>query len=119
MSESEVRNYYKVVSLYPEAWPEDHNDHADSSGDEGLVPEPRKPTRVTSRSRFSALEAKRTSVPGAERTKDGLENLVQRDEPDPLGSRDSVITALRRKGISVDTDNKLRMHTAILGMIAN
>jgi exocyst complex component 2 len=113
MSEGEVQNYYKLDSLYPEAWP-DHNDPEESSEDESLVPEPQR-ARITSRSRFSALGSKRTSVPGAERTKDGFENLVQRDEPDPLGSNNSVITALKRKGVSIDADSKLSMKSGRCG----
>jgi exocyst complex component 2 len=100
-----ILNHYKIESLFPDEWPAS-KDADESSDDEGLLPAP-KPARVTSRSRYSVLEPKRSSVPGAERTKDGLENLVQRDEPDPLGSSSSVIQTLRRRGVNIDGDSKL------------
>jgi hypothetical protein len=77
-----ILNHYKIDTLFPAEWPAS-KDGEESSDDEGLLPAP-KPQRVISKSRYSVLEPKRSSVPGAERTKDGLENLVQRDEPDPL-----------------------------------
>lgn len=100
-----ILNHYKIDSLFPAEWPS-AKDAEDSSDDEGLLPPP-KPARVTSKSRYSVLEPKRSSVPGAERTKDGLENLVQRDEPDPLGNSTSVIQTLRRQGVNIDGDSKL------------
>jgi exocyst complex component 2 len=112
MTESDIRHYYKLDNLFPDEWPADNDSDQDSSEDESLVPEPRR-SRVASKSRFSALGSKRTSVPGAERTKDGFENLVQRDEVDPLGSTNSVITTLRRKGIPIEADSKLSMRPTL------
>lgn len=100
-------SHYKIESLFPDEWPSSR-DVEDSSEDEGLLPAP-KPQRVASRSRYSVLEPKRSSVPGAERTKEGIENLVQRDEPDPLGQSSSVIQTLRRQGVDIDADSKLSM----------
>lgn len=100
-------SHYKIESLFPDEWPSSR-DAEDSSEDEGLLPAP-KPQRVASRSRYSVLEPKRSSVPGAERTKEGIENLVQRDEPDPLGQSSSVIQTLRRQGVDIDADSKLSM----------
>ena len=113
MATNALLNHYKINDPFPETWPadqdaDDSNDDGDD-GDETLIPDP-KPRRRFSKSRYSVLEAKRTSVPGAERTKDGLENLVQKDEPDPLGrSPASVIQTLRRRGVPVDQDSRLRM----------
>jgi exocyst complex component 2 len=102
-----ILNHYKIDTLFPAEWPAS-KDGEESSDDEGLLPAP-KPQRVISKSRYSVLEPKRSSVPGAERTKDGLENLVQRDEPDPLGNSSSVIQTLRRQGVNIDGDSKLSM----------
>ena len=68
-----------------------------------------------SRSRFSALERgirSRTSVPGSQKVSDGVESLVQQDEPDPLGlvgggGSGSVVQVLRQKGLPVDEDVRL------------
>ena len=75
-----------------------------------------------SKSRYSALERgirSRTSVPGSQKIGDGVENLVQQDEPDPLGlvgalggsrgerERGSVVQVLRQKGVPVDEDVRL------------
>jgi|ERR1700712_5187833 exocyst complex component 2 len=107
-AESALLNHYKIDSLNPAAWPVE-KDLEDSSDEELAVPAP-KHGRKPSRSRYSVLESpRRTSVPGAERTKDGVENLVQKDEPDPLGSNSTVIQILRRQGLKFEDDSKMRM----------
>ena len=78
-----------------------------------------------SKSRYSALERgirSRTSVPGSQKIGDGVENLVQQDEPDPLGlvgssaggrgerERGSVVQVLRQKGVPVDEDVRLSQY---------
>lgn len=106
--EATLLNHYKISTLYPDAWPEE-KDRDDSSEDEPL---PVKKSNVRgSKSRYSVLErnaSNRASVPGAERNKDGVENLVQKDEPDPLGGPQSVISVLRQRGVPVEDNQKLR-----------
>ena len=78
-----------------------------------------------SKSRYSALERgirSRTSIPGSQKIGDGVENLVQQDEPDPLGlvgmsgvgrgerERGSVVQVLREKGVPVDEDVRLSQY---------
>ena len=46
------------------------------------------------RSRFSR------QIPGAERSKDGVETLVQKDEQDPLGMYPSVVQVLRARSLA-------------------
>jgi exocyst complex component 2 len=108
MAQNTLMSRYKIDNPYPTEWPA-AKDHEDSDEDEALLPNPRPVLRRTSKSRYSVLErnSRMTSVPGAERTKDGLENLVQRDEPDPLGRTTSVIQSLRRRAVEVDSDAKL------------
>ncbi|KAF2401738.1 exocyst complex component Sec5 [Trichodelitschia bisporula] len=105
MIESTLLNHYKIDTLFPAEWPAG-KDHDDSSEDE------QEPARITKRkSRFSVLDRNasyRSSIPGAERTKDGVENLVQKDEPDPLGGPQSVIQILRQRGLPIEEDSKLR-----------
>ena len=105
-----ILNHYNIAEPYPTEWPAEKD--SDVSEDE-------KPTRIAprlahrkSRSRYSALEPgrsdRRSLVPGSEKTRDGVENLVQRDEADPLGATDSVVRVLRQKGLPVDNDTRLR-----------
>lgn len=109
--EHTLLNHYNITNLYPTTWPSE-KDESDASGDE-------KPTITTaelahqrSKSRYSALARstsdRRSLVPGTERTGDGIENLVQKDEPDPLGGPDSVVRILRHRGLPVEEDQRLR-----------
>lgn len=101
-----VLNHYKIERLNLEEWPPE-KDEDDSDEDEPLSSDA-KVSRKISRSSYSVLErrSRRMSVLGAERTKDGRENLVQKDEADPLGGPGTVIQALKRQGIPVDADAK-------------
>lgn len=97
-------NHYKISTLYPSQWPE--NKDKDDSSDEEVIPGLNK---RKSKSRYSALSRNaRASVPGAERSKDGVENLVQNDEIDPLGGPQTVIQVLRQRGVPVEDDSRLR-----------
>ena len=101
----QLLNHYGINSNFPTKWPADK----DESGDE-LDVQPLEKTGLkkgySRKSRFSVLERggteKRPIVPGAETTQDGMENLVQKDEPDALGIQASVVNELRSKGINVD-----------------
>ena len=108
--ERTVLEHYQLSSPYPVEWPAE-KDLSDASDDE----EEAKPTRAgmrRSKSRYSALERvasdRKSLVPGSQKTGDGVENLVQRDEPDPLGSTDSVVRILRQLGLPVSDDTRLR-----------
>lgn len=107
--EHTILNHYNLTSPFPTAWPDDKND-SDVSEDE--QPASRKDGIRRSKSRYSALERtgsdRRSLVPGAQKSKDGQDNLVQKDEPDPLGTSSSVVRALRHKGLPVDEDTRLR-----------
>jgi exocyst complex component 2 len=105
--ETTLLNHYKLPSLDPSEWPAD-KDLEDSSDDEQP---PGGLQKRASKSRYSALNRNatlRSSVPGAERSKEGVENLVQKDEPDPLGGPQSVIQVLRQRGLPIEDDGKLR-----------
>ena len=106
--ETTLLNHYKLPSLDPTEWPDDKND--EDSSDEEVVKIGTQ--RQTSKARYSALNRNattRSSVPGAERSKDGKESYVQKDEPDPLGGQQSVIQVLRMRGLPIEDDGKLRM----------
>lgn len=109
--EPAVLNHYNIVTPYPTGWPTE-KDESDTSEDENLSNGVAKVGVRRSRSRYSALERngidRRSHVPGSEKTGDGVENLVQKDEADPLGGPNSVVRVLRQKGLAVEDDQRLR-----------
>jgi len=111
--EQKILTKYNLTTLYPTRWPDEKNDDSDSDGDASYTAAPAAPLSRT-RSRFSVLEDRSRfsrQVPGAERSKDGKENLVQKDEQDPLGMYPSVVQVLRTRNIQVEEDIKLRRYT--------
>ena len=109
--EHTLLNHYNITTLYPAAWPSE-KDESDASEDEQQASKPTGLSQSGSKSRYSALTRsisdRRSLVPGSEKTGDGVENLVQKDEPDPLGGSDSVVRILRQKGLPVEEDQRLR-----------
>lgn len=108
--EHAILNHYNLTNPFPTTWPKDKDDSEDS--------EEEKPVNGSttgirrSKSRYSALErsgsdGRRSLVPGSQKLRDGQENLVQKDEPDPLGVSDSVVRVLRKKGLPVEEDSRL------------
>lgn len=114
--EHTLLNHYNITTLFPTAWPAE-KDESDASEDEQLRSKPQtgRLAHQRSNSRYSVLARstsdRRSLVPGSEKTGDGLENLVQKDEPDPLGGPDSVVRILRHKGLPVEEDQRLREGT--------
>lgn len=104
--DSAVLNYYNITTPFPTTWPPEKDE---SDPDEPLLGAGFGSQRP--KSRYSVLErngsGRRSLVPGSEKLGGGLENLVQKDEADPLGSADSVIRVLRQKGVAVDEDQRL------------
>lgn len=93
-AERELLNHYKLDSLYPSEWPDRDDDDYDSDAD--------KDANTTSQkeSKFAALD----------RTLSGrrTDSSVQKDEPDPLGIVPSVVHELRRRGLPVEENLRLR-----------
>lgn len=126
-----ILNHYNISTPFPIAWPAEKDD-SEPSDDERLVrshpglgaashsrtashSRAASHTNIRrSKSRYSVLERsgtdRRSLVPGSEKTREGVENLVQRDEADPLGGTDSVVRTLRQKGLPVEEDQRLREH---------
>ncbi|KAI9825071.1 MAG: hypothetical protein M1832_001391 [Thelocarpon impressellum] len=96
--EQEVLSHYKLSTPFPLEWPAD-KDGSDAEDDGISKPKSRR------KSRYSALE--RPTSPAAN-PGDGPDNLAQSDEPDPLGAADSVVRLLRRRGLPVEEDLRLR-----------
>ncbi|OBT52989.1 hypothetical protein VE04_06499, partial [Pseudogymnoascus sp. 24MN13] len=110
--ERTVLAHYNLPTAFPTEWPAE-KDESDASDDEGLVKKKKtSSTGRASKSRYSALERatsdRKSYVPGSQKTGEGLENLVQKDEPDPLGTGESVVRILRGHGLPVQDDIHLR-----------
>jgi hypothetical protein len=110
--ERTVLDHYGLSTAYPLEWPaeKDNSDASDEEDRGGKAARNGKMRR--SKSRYSALERaasdRKSYLPGAQRTDNGVENMVQRDEPDPLGTTDSVVRILRQLNIPVQDDLAMR-----------
>ncbi|KAK4454419.1 exocyst complex component Sec5-domain-containing protein [Podospora aff. communis PSN243] len=106
-SERTVLDFYQVSTQYPTEWPAEKDKDSDVSEDESV-----KKKINRRKSRYQALEravSTRSSViPGSESSASGVSNLVQRDEPDPLGTTDSVVRTLKQLGLPLQDDTRLR-----------
>ncbi|RMD43694.1 hypothetical protein DV735_g1402, partial [Chaetothyriales sp. CBS 134920] len=102
--ERNVLTHYNLQSAFPTTWPEELDESEDEQPDEIGV--------RRSRSRYSALDRstsdRRSGMPGVQKSSDGKSNLVQKDEPDPLGGETSVVQTLRQRQLPVEQDPKLR-----------
>ncbi|EKD19743.1 uncharacterized protein L3040_001911 [Drepanopeziza brunnea f. sp. 'multigermtubi'] len=108
--ERTVLEHYQLSTAYPVEWPAE-KDNSDASDEEEEVNRAPNGNIPNSKSRYSALqraEGDRKSIPGSQRGDNGVETMVQRDEPDPLGSTDSVVRILRQLGLPVQEDPRLR-----------
>ena len=107
--EHTILNHYNLTNPFPTTWPTEKDD-SDISDDDKIT-SPQRGYIRRSKSRYSALERhgsdRKSLVPGSEKLPHGQENLVQKDEPDPLGGTDSVVRVLRRKGLPVEEDSRL------------
>ncbi|KAG8167828.1 hypothetical protein KVR01_003517 [Diaporthe batatas] len=104
--ERTVLDFYQLSDPYPVEWPAE-KDTSDVSEDEEA-----KQKINRRKSRYQALEravSNRVSMlPGQEKSANGVGNIVQKDEPDPLGTTDSVVRTLKQLGVPVQEDPRLR-----------
>lgn len=103
--ERTILDFYQLPTPYPTEWPAEKDESA-SEGEED------KGSKLKRRkSRYQALEravsSRRSVVPGSEGGKGGVGNLVQKDEPDPLGTTESVVRSLKQMGLPVQDDTRL------------
>lgn len=107
--ERTVLDFYQLSNPYPEEWPAEKN-NSDGSDEE----DSKKKKLNRRKSKYQALErvvSNRSSVvPGSENSAGGVANLVQRDEPDPLGTTDSVVRTLKQMGLPLQEDIRLRTY---------
>lgn len=101
-----VLNYYNITTPFPTAWPPEKDDSDPDEPPLGTGFGSQRP-----KSRYHVLEhngsGRRSLVTGSDKLGGGLENQVQKDEADPLGSAESVIRVLRQRGVAVDEDQRL------------
>ena len=111
-----VLSHYGITNAFPESWPtakDEESDGSDGERQKNLKPTvTRKGNVRRSKSRYTVLEKnltdRRSMIPGSQRTRDGAENLVQRDEADALGFTESVVGELSLKGLPVEEDRGYR-----------
>lgn len=103
MSDLDVVSHYSLPSAYPEEWPATLDEEQPEEPVERTKSRPRK-------SRYFALERNNSdwgSNFGSRRGKDARESS-QNDEPDPLGTGDSVLRILKKRGLRLDEDSGKR-----------
>ncbi|KAF9870061.1 exocyst complex component sec5 [Colletotrichum karsti] len=109
--ERTILEFYQLPTPYPNEWPDEKN-QSDASEDEDGGKDEKKAKLNRRKSRYQALEravSNRSSIiPGSQSEKGGIGNIVQRDEPDPLGTTDSVVRTLRQLGVPIQDDPRLR-----------
>lgn len=107
--ERTILDFYQLSNPYPVEWPAEKDTSDVSEDDEAKVKANRR------KSRYQALEkavGNRNSLlpPGHQKSANGVGNIVQKDEPDPLGTTDSVVRTLKQLGVPVQEDPRLRRH---------
>ncbi|PNS15627.1 Exocyst complex component 2 [Sphaceloma murrayae] len=110
--ERNLLNHYQLTNLYPSEWPK-RDDDSDGSDEEKPVRRntSQRSNRASRRmSRFSGLDMRASykSRASDKETGGGSGNIVQKDEPDPLGISPSVVSQLRARGLNVEENLKLR-----------
>ncbi|KAJ5228136.1 hypothetical protein N7489_008844 [Penicillium chrysogenum] len=105
MADLDVASHYNLPSEFPEEWP--------ASLDVADEPEEQPVQRTDSRprkSRYMALERSPSdwrSNFGSRRGKESRDN-AREDEPDPLGTSDSVLRILKQRGVPLEEEGKSR-----------
>lgn len=120
--ERRLLNHYGISSLHPDRWPRAADNSSDDSSDDEAeqqrqtqqVQQTAQPSPRPSRQRAS-LTANGSKYRSIDRHASirsanslGPDSVVQKDEADPLGMRPSVVGELRRRGLPVEEDMKLR-----------
>lgn len=105
--ERTILDFYQIPTAFPSEWPAEKDvEGSDEEGEKGAKLKRRK-------SRYQALERavsdRRSILPGSEPGAGGVGSLVQKDEPDPLGTANSVVRTLKQLGLPLQDDLRLRM----------
>ncbi|KAH0424367.1 exocyst complex component Sec5 [Colletotrichum camelliae] len=107
--ERTILEFYQLPNPYPNEWPDEKNQ---SGGSDDEEKDEKKAKLNRRKSRYQALERavsnRNSMIPGSQSEKGGIGNIVQRDEPDPLGTTESVVRTLRQLGVPIQDDPRLR-----------
>lgn len=112
--ERQLLNHYKLTTLYPDTWPHPDNDDDSSTDDDepapNVSPPAQQPNKLSVGSRANYSKYRNIDRHASIRSATTLapNGTVQSDEPDPLGMTASVAAELRRRGVPVEEDLKLR-----------
>ncbi|PTD01925.1 hypothetical protein FCULG_00010163 [Fusarium culmorum] len=105
--ERTILDFYQIPTLYPTEWPAEkdlENLDEDGEDEKGAALKRRQ-------SRYQALERavsqRKSNIPRGD-DQGGVGNIVQKDEPDPLGTTDSVVRTLKHLGLPLQDDHRLR-----------
>lgn len=100
----DVANHYGLPSAYPEEWPAELDESDDSDHDSFAAAAAKRRSK-----RYSALERGHSSRKSLASTSYRAgDSMALKDEPDPLGTSDSVMKILKQRGLPVDDDPRLR-----------
>ena len=111
--ERQLLQHYHLPHLYPDTWPHQGNESSDDEDEEeeqtnGNTPV-RHPSKLSINSRSSLSKYRNIDRHASIRSGNtDSESLVQHDEPDPLGRARSVAVELKRRGVPVEENLKLR-----------
>ncbi|KAL1900356.1 Exocyst complex component S5 [Ceratocystis pirilliformis] len=100
MDQRKILEFYHLSTPFPIEWPAENS--SDESEDEEL-----KAKSQRRKSRYQALEKARKSMMPKGRSSNNS-SAVHMDEPDPLGTSDSVVRSLRQMGIRIEDRPQLR-----------
>lgn len=112
MADIDIASHYGLPAEFPEEWPAelDEEDETDEESLHGGGTGSR-----SHKSRYFALERSGSHRTLGSQTAGGggggggsRDTLAQKDEPDPLGSGDSVLKILKKRGLSVDDESRVR-----------
>lgn len=115
MAEVDIASHYGLPSEYPEEWPAEL-DEEEGTDEDSLHGERGAGGSRSHKSRYFALERSGSHrTLGSQKGGGGgaggaasRDTLAQKDEPDPLGSGDSVLKILKKRGLSVDEESRVR-----------
>lgn len=117
--ERQLLNKYGLTTLSPLEWPHHDDDDEDTESEEEAaangMPTRQKSNALSNSRRLSNTYKNldrhasiRSSLSGTQKTASGEDSLVQKDEADPLGMAPSVAAELRKRGLPVEDNVKLR-----------
>lgn len=104
--ERTVLDFYQLSNPYPVEWPTEKDNSDDSEDDDAKKKANRRKSRYQALER--AVSNRNSLIPNHQKSANGVGNIVQKDEPDPLGTTDSVVRTLRQLGVPVQEDPRLR-----------